>query len=89
MTGKICWLEHRQTPERGSKDRRERGQANCTCLRFQYRALGTCLMDVPTVLSCRSELRVNAKLHTGTGLAADKIRGHPVGKSALALSSER
>lgn len=20
MTGKICWLEHRQTPERGSKD---------------------------------------------------------------------
>ena len=46
-------------------------------------------MDVPTVLSYRSELRVNAKLHTGTGLATDKIRGHPVGKSALALSSKR
>ena len=46
-------------------------------------------MDVPTVLSCRSELRVNAKLHTDTRLAADKIRGHPVEKSALALSSKR
>ena len=40
---------------------------------FQYRALGTCLMDVPTVLSNRSELRVNAKLHADTGLAADKF----------------
>ncbi len=46
-------------------------------------------MDVPNVLSYRSELRVNALLHADTGLAADKIRGHPVGKSALALSSNR
>lgn len=46
-------------------------------------------MDVPTVLSYKPELRVNAKLHTDTELAADEIRGHPVGKSALALSSKR
>ena len=46
-------------------------------------------MDVPTVLSYRSELRVNAKPHADTGLAADKIRGHPVGQSALARSSKR
>ena len=46
-------------------------------------------MDVPTVLSYKPELRVNAKLHADTELAADEIRGHPVGKSALALSSKR